>query len=91
MIRVIIQDSECPVELLHKDEANHLMRECHLRKRNLFLRSLINLRSESVRATDDEHQSLVYRMHLAFYPVGKLDGAELLAMLIEEHHYVARL
>ena len=90
MVRAVVQDAHCPVELLCEDEAYHLVRESHLRERNLFLCRSVYGRRESVGTAYDENQPLD-RVHLPFYPGGELDGAEFFAVLVKQYRHIAWL
>ena len=66
MIRPSGKNRHGPVDLLHEDEADHLMRKRHLRHRNLFMSRPVHLLRKAVRAADDEHQALVDRIIFRF-------------------------
>ena len=42
VVRLTLDDGACPVNLLRKDEAHHLVREGHLREANLLICTFIN-------------------------------------------------
>lgn len=56
MIRFPIQDCHRTIDLLDKEEANHLVGEGHLAERQLLVRDFIESFAEPVWSTDDEHQ-----------------------------------
>ena len=54
----VLQNCECSVELLGKYRTNYLVRECHLRERELAVGALVDGIREAVGATDDKHKAL---------------------------------
>ena len=91
VIGQVIEYRQGAVKLLGKDDPYHLVREGHLRQRNLALGSTIYLAGESVGPSDDEYQSAAHRVHALLQPVGKSYRGKLLASLVEQYHMVARL
>jgi len=55
MIRLVVQDSERPVQLLYKDEPHQFVRKSHLAERNLLVGTVIDLVGESVWAAHYKH------------------------------------
>ena len=54
MVGQVVEDGECAVELLGKDDAYHLVREGHAREGYLAVGCGVHGIGEAVRATDDE-------------------------------------
>ena len=78
------------VELLCKNRSNHLVRESHLRKRQLGIGTGIDVGGESVGAADHEDQVPGTPGDPLLQPAGEVRGAELPAALVEEHDFVRR-
>ena len=55
MIRLVAQDSECPVELLDEDEAHQFVGKCHLAEGYFLIGALMDFGRESVRSSYDKH------------------------------------
>ena len=78
------------IECLGEDESHHLVGECHLGERDLLVGAVVHCLREAVGAANHEHESSGSGL-LALYPLGKLDAAELLSVLIHQHHGIRRL
>lgn len=91
MIRLVAQDSECPVELLDKYETHQLVGKSHLAQGDFFIGTVIDRRREAVGASDHEHQALAAAGHAPFEPLAEIDRRALAAVLVEQHHVVAVL
>lgn len=77
------QNAEAPVELLHKEEAHHLVRERHFRERYFVVGPLINGRGEAIGAADDEHQVGCHGIEFLLQEVGVLCGGKGFALFVE--------
>ena len=91
VIRLPIQDSHCPIELLNKDKADHLMREGHLAEGDLLGCRPIDRLAKPIRASHHKQQPLGHGVHLLLDISGKLHGGKLLAMLVEQDQVIPRL
>ena len=91
VVGFVVENGEGTVELLGEDEADHLVREGHWGKGELLVGSGIDLGREAVGASDEEDKATCEGVLLALYPLGKLDAAEGLAVLVEEDKVVSRL
>lgn len=88
MIGLVVEDGECPVELLGKDHTHHLVRERHLAQRQLVIGSAVHIGREAIRPTDDKHHAAHTGRH-AFLHIGtKLHRRHFLPMLVEQHNIV---
>jgi len=85
MVGLAPENGHCAVNLLDDHYSYHLVRERHLREGYFAVGALIDLLAETVRSADDERQVTTGR-HLLLQPIGKLDRAELLAVLVKQHH-----
>ena len=90
MIGLTLDDRAGPVYLFRKHESYHLVREGHLRQRQLFVGTGIDGRRETVGTSYDEDEPSC-RVPFPFEPLGELDATELLAVLVEQYHRVRRL
>ena len=90
MIRLSFYNGASAIECLGEDESHHLVGECHLGERELLVGAVVHSLRETVGAANHEHESSGSGL-LALYPLGKLDAAELLSVLIHQHHGVRRL
>ena len=91
VVGFVVENGEGTVELLCEDEADHLVGEGHRGKGELLVGSCIDLGREAVGAPDEEDKATCEGVLLALYPLGKLDAAEGLAVLVEENKVVSRL
>ena len=57
VVGLVVEDGEGAIELFGKEQADHLMGERHLRKRDHFIASFVHRRGEAVRPADDEDQT----------------------------------
>ena len=71
------------VDLLDGHYSYHLVGERHLREGEFAVCPLIDSRTETVRAADDEDQVFA-RAHFLLQEIRKLNGAELAAVFIEQ-------
>ena len=88
VVRLVLENSKGSVELLRKYCTHDLVREGHLRERELAISTLIDSVAKAIRTTDNKDKALSARRHSALKHVGKLDRAELGTMLVEEHEVV---
>ena len=91
MIRLSIEDGIGSIELLNEDETNHLVGEGHWGKGDFLVGSGIDFGREAVRSSNDEDESLGNGVLLLLNPVGKVDTAKGLAMLIQQDKVVGGL
>ena len=82
---------ESTIDLFDKEEPHHLMAEGHLRQRDLALCSIVDSLREAIGTANQQHQSLVDRVHLVLEEGAELARSELLAFLVEQNEHVARL
>lgn len=90
MIGLPLDDRAGTVYLFRKHESYHLVREGHLRQRQLFVGTGIDGRGEAVGTSHDEDKTSC-RVPFPLEPLGELDATELLAVLVEQYHRVRRL
>ena len=83
MIGFSFYNGASAIEGLGEDEPHHLVGECHLRERDFFVGAVVHCLREAVGAADHEHESSGSGL-LSLYPLGKLDAAELLSVLIQQ-------
>ena len=91
MIRLSIEDGIGSIELLNEDETNHLVGECHWGKGDFLVGSGIDFGGKAVRSSNDEDKSLGNGVLLLLNPVGKVDTAKGLAMLVKQDKVVGGL
>lgn len=91
MIGLSIEDGIGSIELLNEDETNHLVGEGHWGKGDFLVGSGIDFGREAVRSSNDEDESLGNGVLLLLNPVGKVDTAKGLAMLIQQDKVVGGL
>ena len=91
MIRLTVQDGHGAIQLFDENQADHLMGECHLAQCHLLGCDVIDSRTEAIRAANDKHQPFRNGVHLLLHVSGKLQGGELPAFLVQQHHVVAGL
>lgn len=91
MVLLATDDGECPVELFHEYHANHLMGECHLRKREFFVCPFVDVGRESVGSADDEYELPVYGLLFLLHPFCQFDAPQFFAVFVEQYHIVAVL
>lgn len=88
VVGLILEYCKGAVELLDKYGTNKLVRECHLRERQLTIGTCIYRIGEAIGPTYDKHQAFNARRHATLHKSRKLHGAKLLAMLIEKSYMV---
>ena len=54
VIWLVFEDGECTVELLGEDGSDNLVREGHLRERELAIGTLVHRLREAIGASDDK-------------------------------------
>ena len=91
VVGLVVEDGEGAIELFGKEQADHLMGKRHLRQRDHFIAPFVHRRGEAVRTADDENQTAGAGSHALVEPRGKVHAATLRAVLVEQHHPVARL
>jgi len=91
MIRLSIEDGIGSIELLNEDETNHLVGEGHWGKGDFLVGSGIDFGRKAIRSSNDEDESLGNGVLLLLNPVGKVDTAKGLAMLIQQDKVVGGL
>ena len=91
MVRLVIQDRHRPVNLLDKDQSDHLVGKSHLAQRDLFRCRLIHGLTKTVRTAHHKYQAFRDRMHFLFQISRKLHGGELLPFLVQQHQIIAGL
>ena len=82
MVWLVVDYGECAVQLFHKYQAHHLMREGHLGERNFLVGFLIYLIVKPVRTSYYKGDVLVLQRDFFGDIVGELHRGELLAMLV---------
>ena len=63
VVGFVFEDGEGAVELLGEDGAHNLVREGHLRERELAISALVDSIREAIRATNNKYQALRARRH----------------------------
>ncbi len=91
MIGLSIEDGIGSIELLNEDETNHLVGEGHWGKGDFLVGSGIDFGRKAIRSSNDEDESLGNGVLLLLNPVGKVDTAKGLAMLIQQDKVVGGL
>ncbi len=91
MIGLSIEDGIGSIELLDEDETNHLVGEGHWGKGDFLVGSGIDFGRKAVRSSNDEDESLGNGVLLLLNPVGKVDTAKGLAMLVQQDKVVGGL
>ena len=91
MIRLSIEDGIGSIELLNEDETNHLVGEGHWGKGDFLVGPGIDFGRKAIRSSNDEDESLGNGVLLLLNPVGKVDTAKGLAMLIQQDKVVGGL
>ena len=91
MIGLSIEDGIGSIELLNEDETNHLVGEGHWGKGDFLVGPGIDFGRKAVRSSNDEDESLGNGVLLLLNPVGKVDTAKGLAMLIQQDKVVGGL
>ena len=91
MIRLSIEDGIGSIELLDEDETNHLVGEGHWGKGDFLVGPGIDFGRKAIRSSNDEDESLGNGVLLLLNPVGKVDTAKGLAMLIQQDKVVGGL
>ena len=86
-----IEDGIGAIELLNEDETYHLVGEGHGGEGNLLVGSGIDIGGKAVWPSNDEDKSLGNGVLLLLNPVGKVDTAKGLAMLIQQDKVVGGL
>ena len=91
MIRLSIEDGIGSIELLNEDETNHLVGEGHWGKGDFLVGPGIDFGRKAIRSSNDEDESLGNGVLLLLNPVGKVDTAKGLAMLVQQDKVVGGL
>ena len=91
MIRLSIEDGIGSIELLDEDETNHLVGEGHWGKGDFLVGPGIDFGRKAIGSSNDEGESLGNGVLLLLNPVGKVDTAKGLAMLIQQDKVVGGL
>lgn len=91
MIGLTIEDGIGSIELLNEDETNHLVGEGHWGKGDFLVGSGIDFGRKAIGSSNDEDESLGYGVLLLLNPVGKVDTAKGLAMLVQQDKVVGGL
>ena len=91
MIRLSIEDGIGSIELLNEDETNHLVGEGHWGKGDFLVGPGIDFGRKAIGSSNDEDESLGNGVLLLLNPVGKVDTAKGLAMLIQQDKVVGGL
>lgn len=79
------EDGHCAIDLLNEEEADHLMRERHLRERDLAVGPIVDFGRKAVRTAYYEIHILPCR-HPFLQIVGKLYGAVFFSVLVEQNN-----
>ena len=87
VVGLSFDDGAGAVQLFNENHPHHLVGECHLGERELFVATLIDRRGETIRSSDDEDQSSDGLL-LLLYPCGEVDAAHLLPMLIQQYQEI---
>lgn len=91
MIGLSIEDGIGSIELLNEDETNHLVGEGHWGKGDFLVGPGIDFGRKAIGSSNDEDESLGNGVLLLLNPVGKVDTAKGLAMLIQQDKVVGGL
>ena len=91
MIRLSIEDGIGSIELLNEDETNHLVGEGHWGKGDFLVGSGIDFGRKAIRSSNNEDESLGNGVLLLLNPVGKVDTAKGLTMLVQQDKVVGGL
>lgn len=91
MIGLSIEDGIGTIELLNEDETNHLVGEGHWGKGDFLVGPGIDFGRKAIGSSNDEDESLGNGVLLLLNPVGKVDTAKGLAMLIQQDKVVGGL
>ncbi len=90
VIRLTTEDRLRSVELLHSEEAYHLVREGHLTQGDSVIGSGVDFVREAVGTADDEDHPTLPRDHHPLYVGGEGRARELPSPLVEEDQTVCR-
>lgn len=91
MIGLSIEDGIGSIELLNEDETNHLVGEGHWGKGDFLVGPGIDFGRKAIGSSNDEDESLGNGVLLLLNPVGKVDTAKGLAMLVQQDKVVGGL
>ena len=91
VVGTAVQDAHGPVELLHEDEAHHLMGEGHAREGDFLLRRFVHPPGKTVRAAHHEDQPFADGVHLPLHILCKFHGAHFPSAFVQQDNRVARL
>ena len=91
MVGLAVENGEGPVELLREDKPRHYVGEGELGKGNLGILAGIDIGRKAIRSSNDEDESLGNGVLLLLNPVGKVDTAKGLAMLVQQDKVVGGL
>lgn len=91
VVGLIVEDGEGAVELLNKKQAYHLMRQRHLRERNLLIGTGVYRFGKAVRTSHNKKQTAGTGGHALLQPRGKIHTAAFHTALVEQDDTVARL
>jgi outer membrane cobalamin receptor len=58
MVRFIVQNGHCPIQLFHKNQSYHFVSEGHFRKRHFFIGTIVHVFRKSIRASYNKNQTL---------------------------------
>ena len=89
MIGFAPEDGHGAIELLHEEQAHHLMAERHAGKGHFLAGTLVDSGGETVGSTHHKHQPPRPGGATAFHVAGKFYGAKLLAAFIKQHQPIA--
>ena len=90
MVWFTLNNAARSIELFNENQAYHLVRESHFRKRNLFVGTIVHRFRKPIRATDNKHKSLCCVLFL-LQPCGIVYRTELFTVLVEQHNRIRRL
>ena len=91
MIRFTVDDGHGPIDLFGENQTDHLMRECHARKRDFLVCLFVDARRETVGSAHDEHHPFQSGCHPLFHPCGELHRTMFPSVFVQQDDMVARL
>ena len=91
MVRFVVEDGEGAVELLHEEEAYHLVVEGHLRQGYLVVGGGIDGGGKAKSPSHDKGKGAGAGVHLFLQVLREAHGSVLLAVLVEQHDAVDAL
>ena len=82
MIRLAVENGHGAINLFDKQQANHLVRECHLAQGDFFLGHFVYVWGKPVRTAHYEDEPAGCGSHALLHPLGKVYTPSLSSMWI---------